>query len=95
MTVCYTNHEREGGGRIGGRGLSWGWLHRSAYTQWLLERGESKQFLGPPRLAKNMRKKLLKIREIVESQEKHPRKDVNAPTVSFTHIKKIVTAFFN
>lgn len=66
--------------------LSRGWLHRSAYTQWLLERGESKQFLGPPRLAKNMRKKLLKIREIVESQEKHPRKDVNAPTVSFTHI---------
>lgn len=67
----------------------------AAHTQWLLERGESKQFLGPPRLAKNMRKKLLKIREIVESQEKYPRKDVNAPTVSFTHIKKIVTAFFN
>lgn len=58
----------------------------AAHTQWLLERGESKQFLGPPRPAKNMRKKLLKIREIVESQENYHRKDVNAPTVSFMHI---------
>lgn len=67
----------------------------AAHTQWLLERGESKQFLGPPRPAKNMRKKLLKIRGIVESQEKRRRKDVNAPTVSFTPVNKIVTAFFN
>lgn len=54
----------------------------AAHTQWLLERGESKQFSGPPRLAKNMRKKLLKIRKIVESEEKLNRKDDKASGVS-------------
>ncbi len=54
----------------------------AAHTQWLLERRESKQFSGPPRLAKNMRKKLLKIRKIVESEEKLNRKDVKASGVS-------------
>jgi len=73
---------RRAGGTLSGRGYNIVRLHRSAYTQWLLEREESKQFSGPPRLAKNMRKKLLKIRKIVESQEKPNRKDVKATGVS-------------
>lgn len=71
---------------LSGRGHGLVRLHRSAYTQWLLERRESKQFPGPPRLAKNMRKKLIKILKLVESQEKLNRKDAEAPRVSFIYI---------
>lgn len=82
---------RESKVRIG-RDFKWAWSRlafscTAAHTQWLLERGESKQFSGPQRPAKNMRKKLLKIRKIVESQEKYRRKDVKAPVVSLTQIK--------
>lgn len=38
------------------------WAAGAAHTlQWLLERGVRKQFPGPPRPARNMRKKLLEI----------------------------------
>lgn len=90
VTVKYENDRTFHKSKVrGGRDWWWAWsryvwVHRSAYTQWLLERGESKQFSGPPSPAKNMRKKLLKIRKIVETQEKHRRKDVNASAVSLT-----------
>lgn len=74
---------------MSGRGYCLVRLHRSAYTQWLLERRESKQFPGPSRLAKNMRKKLIKILKLVESKEKLTRKDAEASRVSFIYIDEM------
>lgn len=87
-SILHKSHKSKGWD-FSGRGHCLVRLHRSAYTQWLLERRESKQFPGPSRLAKNMRKKLIKILRLVESQEKLTGKDAEAPRVSFIYIDEM------
>lgn len=88
MTGLYPNHRAQGG-RGDGVGVANGFGCTAAHSLhngcWKEEKANN--FQAPPRPAKNMRKKFIKIRKIGESQGKRPRKDVKAPTVSFAQIK--------
>lgn len=67
MTVCRPHMAGEGGGPLGGprAGLT-GWAApQRIQLQWLLERGESKQFPGPHRPTKKYEKKITENSQVV------------------------------